>query len=291
MTRTMAALIATLLILPGASPQDDAKSDKEKAKEEAKKKDEDAKAALKGYRDMLAKAKSPDDVIEAIQKLETAEPHPMIRAEFTRVLENDRSIDVRIAAASALGKFKKDIAACDVLLNNARTQKEDSVKKKCIQRFGAIAPFRKSEDLKRFFHDENNEIVKEALDAIKDINSVRMLRPLIDLLGELEQIKEDKGDSGGGPPLPGVPQGDSSNNQRLKRKRELTDPTRTAINHLWRKYDSKTKLNDYTTANSQLQRNKTHLMKLQDAEDREDKGIKPEAPGETKDAKDGKEIK
>ncbi|HKS16091.1 MAG TPA: hypothetical protein VJU16_02205, partial [Planctomycetota bacterium] len=275
MTRTMAALIAALLILPGASPQDDAKADKERAKEEAKKREDDAKAALKAYREMLGKAKSADDIIEALQKLELSDPHPLIRVEFTRVLENDRSIDVRIAAAAAMGKFKKDNQACDVLLNNARSQKDEGVKKKCIQRFGAIAPFGRSMDLKRFFNDENNAIVKEALEAIEEIKSVRMLKPLIDLLGELEQIKEDQGDSGGGPPLPGVPQNDSSNNQRLKRKRELTDPTRKAINTLWKKYDSKTKLNNATEAIAAWTRNRAFLDKIQIEEDKEDKAGPP----------------
>ncbi len=284
MTKTLAALIAALLILPGAAPQDESKSDKEKAKEEAKKRDDDAKAALKAYRELRSKAKSADDVIEALQKLEDAEAHPMIRSELANVLQGDRSIDVRIAAAAALKKFKKDVSACDLLLNNARSQKDEGLKKRCIQVFGAIAPFGKSPDLqKTFFNDDNNAIVKEAIEAIEQINSIRMLKPLVDLLGELEQIKEDKGDQGGGgPPLPGVPQGDSTNNQRVKRKKELTEPVRKAINYLYKKHDSKTKLNNYTDANTALQRNKSYLLKIQDAEDREDKGIKSEASKDIK---------
>ena len=289
MTRTLAALIATLLVLPGASYQDDPKADKEKAKEEAKKREDDAKAALKAYRELRNKAKTPDDVIEAIQKLEDAEPHPLIRVELTSLLENERSVDVRIAAASALGRFKKDGPACDVLLRNARVQKDEGLKKKCLQRFGNIAPFGRAMDLKKFFSDENNAMVKEAIEAIEAINSVRMLTPLVELLGELEQIREDKGDSGGGPPLPGVPQGDSSNNQRQKRKKELTEPTRKAINHLYKKYDSKAKLNNYTDANNSLQRNKPFLLKLQEKEDQEDKGMKTaEESGDSKEGKDGK---
>jgi hypothetical protein len=290
MTRTVAALLATLLVLPGAWAQEDAKSEKEQAKEEAKKRDDDAKAALKNYREARGKAKSADDVIEAVQKLENADPHPMIRQELANVLGGDRSIDVRIAAASALGKFKKDPAACEVLLQNAKTQKDEGLRRKCLQRFGAIAPFGKSRDLKPFFHDENNVIVKEAIESIEQVNSIRMLQPLIELLGELESIREDKGDQGGGggAPLPGVPQGDNTNNQKVKRKRELMDPVRKAINSLWKKYDSRTKLNDYTSANSQLLRNKSFLMKIQELEDREDKGIKADPTG---DSKDGKEMK
>jgi len=283
MIRTAAALIATLLILPGAWAQDDAKNDKEKAKEEAKKRDEDAKAALKSFRDAFNKGKSADDKIEAIQKLESADPHPLIRAELGNILASNPSIDVRIAAASSLGKFKKDVGAADILLNNAKAQKDEGLKRKCLQKFGAVATFGKSMALKPFFNDENNVIVREAIEAIEAINSVRMLQPLVELLGELESIREDKGDQGGGQPLPGVPQGDNTNNQKVKRKKELTDPVRKAINTLWKKYDSRTKLNNYTDANSQLARNRPHLLKIQETEDKEDKGIKDEAG--TKDMK------
>lgn len=285
MIRTTTALIATLLILPGAWAQEETKSDKEKAKEEAKKRDDDAKAALKTFREAFFKGKSPDDRIEAIQKLENAEPHQLIRAELGNILGTNPSIDVRIAAASALGRFKKDVGACEILLTNAKAQKDEGLKRKCLQKYGSIAPFGKSRDLKAFFNDENNVIVRDAIEAIEAINSVRMLQPLVELLGELEQIREDKGDQGGGTPLPGVPQGDTTNNQKVKRKRELTEPTRKAINTLWRKYDSKTKLNKYTDANAQLLRNKSYLMKIQETEDREDKGIKDETSGGSKEIK------
>jgi hypothetical protein len=279
MTRTLAALFAILLFLPGASFQED---DKERAKAEAKRREDDAKAALSSYREKWKKAKSADDYIEALQGLETAEPHPLIRAELAKVLESHPAMDVRIAAAGAFGKFKKDSDAASILLRNAKGQKDEGLKKKCLQRFGNIAPFGRSMDLKPWFSDENNEMVKEAVEAIESINSVRMLKPLIELLAELEGIREDKGESGsGGPQIPGVPQGESSNQQRIKRKRELTGPVRKAINTIWKKYDSQTKLNNSTDAFAQLQRNRTFLMKIQETEDREDKGIK-EAPGEMK---------
>ena len=284
MIRTAAALIATLLILPGAWAQDDAKSDKEKAKEEAKKKDDEAKAALKAFKTAFNSGKSADDKIEAIQKLESADPHPLIRAELGNILASNPSIDVRIAAASALGRFKKDAGAAEILLNNAKAQKDEGLKRKCLQKYGVVAPFGKSTLLKPFFNDENNVIVREAIEALETINSIRMLQPLVDLLGELESIREDKGDQGGGQPLPGVPQGDNTNHQKVKRKKELTDPVRKAINTLWKKYDSRTKLNNYTDANSQLARTRPHLMKIQDAEDKEDKGIKDE-PAASKDMK------
>jgi hypothetical protein len=276
MIRTAVALIATLMILPGAWAQDDAKNDKEKAKEEAKKKDDDAKAALASFRKSFNAGKSADDKIEAIQKLENADPHPLIRSEFGNILASNPSIDVRIAAASALGRFKKDVGAAEILLNNAKAQKDEGLKRKCLQKFGAVAPFGKSLSLKPFFNDENNLIVREAIEAIEAINSIRMLQPLVELLGELENIREDKADQGG-QPLPGVPQGDNTNNQKVKRKKELTDPVRKAINTLWKKYDSRTKLNNYTEANSQIRRNQPHLMKIQETEDKEDKGMKEEA--------------
>src|ERR687891_394954 len=104
MTRTLTALLAALIILPGATFQEEAKSDKEKAREEAKKRDDDAKAAIKAYKELRSKAKTPDDVIEAIQKLENTDPHPLIRTELANLLQGDPSVDVRIAAAAALGR-------------------------------------------------------------------------------------------------------------------------------------------------------------------------------------------
>jgi hypothetical protein len=281
MMRSSAWLIGLLLVLPGASFQDP-KTDKEREREEQKKKDDDAKAALKTYREARGKARSADDHIEAVQKLENAEPHAAIRAELANVLGGDRSIDVRIAAAAALGKYKKDTLAATILLQNARGRQDDGVKKKCLQKFGAIAPYGRSKDLKPFFNHENNDLVREALEAIKDINSLRMLPDLIELLGELEQIKEDKGDSSGGAPLPGVPQSESTNNHKIKRKKELTAPTRDVINALWKKYDSKAKLNTYTDANNQYRRNQRQIEEYVRKEDLEDKGIKEDASKDMK---------
>lgn len=286
MVKSLALLFAALLALPAAAPQDDPKADKEKAKQEAKEKEDAARNALEAYRAACSKAKNPEDIIMAIQdKLESAEPHPLIRSELVNLLGNHRSIDVRMEAAAALGKYKKDAEAGRVLLANARGQKDEQLQKKCLEKFGAVALHRMAFDLKPWFTNENTGLVREAIEAIEEINSVRMLRPLIELLGELESIREDKEGSGGGgsygPPPPGVPQGNSSQDQKLKRKKELIDPVRKAINTLWKKYDPKLKTNTYKEANANLQRYDSFLKKIQAEEDKEDQAMKVE------DKKDG----
>jgi len=277
MVKSLALLFAALLALPGAAPQDD----KEKAKQEAKEKEDSAKKALEAYRAACAKAKNPEDVIMAIQdKLESADPHPLIHSELVSLLGNHRSIDVRLEAVSALGKYKKDPEAGRVLLANARAQKDEQLQKKCLEKFGAVALHRMAMDLKPWFTAENTGLVREAIEAIEEINSVRMLRPLVEFLGELESIREDQnsGSGGGsyGPPPPGVPQGNSSQDQKVKRKKDLIDPVRKAINTLWKKYDAKLKTNTYKEANANLQRYETFLKKIQAEEDKEDQGQKAE---------------
>jgi hypothetical protein len=286
MVKSLALLFAALLALPAAASQEDPKAEKEKAKQEAREREDAARKALEAYRAACAKAKNPEDIIMAIQdKLESAEPHPLIRSELINVLGNHRSIDVRMEAAAGLGKYKKDAEAGRVLLANSKAQRDEQLQKKCIEKFGVVALHRMAPDLKSWFSSDNTSLAREAIEAVEEINSVRMLRPLIELLGELESIREDKDGSGSGgsygPPPPGVPQGNSSADQKLKRKRDLIDSVRKAINTLWKKYDPKLKTNTYKEANANLQRYDTFLKKIQVEEDKEDQGMKPE------DKKDG----
>jgi hypothetical protein len=289
MTRLLALAVATLLALPGARAQEDApKDDKEKAKAA----EAAAKKAIDAYQAELKKAKNDEDITAAIRdNLDTAEPHPLIRHVLANILQTHPRIEVRISAASSLGRYKKDREVAKILFDNAKSQKDEQLQKKCLQRFGAVAPFGMSLQLKWWFTSENLGLAREAIEATESLNSIRMLQPLVELLGELESIREDKpkDDGGGsyGPPPPGVPQGGSSNsnNEKLKRKKELIDATRKAINVLWRKYDNKSRLNTYKDANIAIQRNRKGLDKIRDEEDMEDKGVKPPPKDEKKDEK------
>ena len=287
MSRMLALAVAVLVALPGAWAQDEEpKDEKEKAKQAAAV----AQKAIDAYRADLAKAKNDDDIAAAIQdNLDTADPHPLIRAVLANLLQTHPRIEVRITAASSLGRYKKDRDVARILFQNAKSQRDEGLQKKCLQRFGAVAPYGMSVDLKAWFYGENLVLAREAIEAAESINSIRMLQPLVELLGELEAIREDKPQDGGGnygPPPPGVPQGGSNqNNEKVKRKKELIDVTRKAINVIWKKHDPKSRLNTYKDANLAVQRNRKFLDKIRADEDAEDNGVKPLPKDEKKESK------
>jgi hypothetical protein len=279
----MALLVAALAALPGARAQDAPKDDKEKAKQA----EAAAKKAVDAFRAEMAKATTPDAAVAAIRNhLDGADPHPLIRAALAPVIQNHRFVEAQIAAVDALGRYKKDREAARILIQNARIQKNEELQKKCLRRFGDIAHYGMSVELKGWFSNVNLGLAREAIEAAEAVRSIRMLGPLTDLLGELEAIKE-KGsqEPDQGPPLPGG-SSQGSDYDRAKRKKELTDPTLKAINELWKKIDPNTspvKLYREALAAFQNHQARTRLLKIQEDEDLEDRGRKPPDKGEKKD--------
>jgi len=269
MTTSRAALMAAILFLPAASFQADA-AEKEKARQEQKKKEDEAKAALKIYRDERAKAKETDDQVRAVDKLGESEPHPLIRTELLAVLNGTAADPIRTAAAEALHKYKKDPAVCDALIRHAKSREGADLRKRCLRSFGAIAPFGKSTELQTLFNEDDSTVAHQAVDAVDAIGSVRMLKPLVDLLGELERISENR--SPEGPPVPGGPgKGESGNDHRIQRKKELLDPTRSAIAKMWTQHGLGKAPKDATEANAVLAANRPKLKKSQEDEDAQDR--------------------
>jgi len=283
MTRTMALLFAAFAALPGALAQEGPKDDKEKAR----KAEAAAKKAIDAYRSV--KATTPDEAVAAIRDhLDGADLHPLIRSTLTHVLQNHPFIDARIAAVDALGRYKKDKEAARILMQNSKLQKDVELQKKCLRRFGAVAPYGMSVELKWWFPNENHALAREAIEAAEAVNSIRMLQPLVELLGELERINDKEAqDPGQDPPLPGVPEGTpkNSNYEKVKRKKELIDPTRKAVNALWKKHDSNAPLNTYDAAAKALLANKKQLLAIQEQEDLEDRGVNPPDKVEKKEEK------
>jgi hypothetical protein len=272
MSRSLAALIAALLFLPAAALQEDPKGDK---KEQEQKAEDEAKAALKTYRDKRQKAKKEEEVVDAILLLKDAKPHKLIRAELISILDSKLPPAIRVEAAGILGEYKKDTTACESLKGHARNERGSEfadLRRKCLRSFGHIAPFGKSADLQIFFSDPDNSVAREAIEAVESIRSVRMLKPLIDLLGELERIREDDGkDPGPGVPGGGGPQqGGNNNDEKRKRKQDLLEPTKKAINAIWSKHNGKKTLKNYTEARDAMSDAKAALHKLQADEDKED---------------------
>lgn len=279
MARFMVALLAALILLPAAGPQE-TPEDKDKKKQEQQKADDEAKAALKAYQDKRKKVKSQDDLAEAIAVLKEAKPHKLIRTELISLLDSKLPAPVRVEAAAALGEYKKDTTACEALQRHARDErgKEKEVvdlRKKCIRTFGDIALFGKSKDLQILFSDLDTAIAREAIDAVESIKSVRMLQPLLALLAELERIREDEGGEKGPPEPPGGGGGSGGPNQgdkdsKKKRKDDLQNPTLKAINTIWGKVDSKKTFKNYTEANKGVGEKKAEIKKILEEEDAKD---------------------
>lgn len=277
MIRTLVALLAALILLPAAGPQESPADDKEKQKQEQQKADEEAKAALKAYVEKRKKPKSEDDLIDAIAILKKAKPHKLIRTELFSILAGKLPAVVRMEAVAALAEYRKDTTVCDTLQRHAREErgKEKEIadlRKKCIRTFGDIAPFGKSKDLHILFSDLDTAIAREAIDAVETIKSVRMLGPLLALLAELERIRDDDGRDPG-PEVPGGGGGgpnQGDNSSKKKRKDDLQNPTLKAINSIWGKVDSKKTFKNYTEAVRGVAEKKSEIRKIQDEEDAKD---------------------
>jgi len=231
-----------------------------------------AKAVVSKYQDAWKKARKEDDVIDAIAILKDATPHKLIRAELIKVLLDVRlRPNVRIDAAAGLGKYKKDVAACDVLHKRAREERAKEaldLRKRCLKSFGDIAPFAKSVDLQEFFGNPDHALARASIEAVEAIGSVRMLPPLVALLSELERISENK-EPGGPGELPGQGGGATDDTKR-ERKKELLDPTLNAVNTIWAKVDSKARLKNSSEAFKVLNERRADIGKVRKEEDEKD---------------------
>lgn len=229
------------------------------AQEERRQEEETARAVLRVHREKRAMARTEAEVIAAVAVLGAADPHPMIRSELVVLLERNYPPAVRMEVAEALGSYGKDAAACAALIRRAGEERRKDatvLRRTCLRVFASIATHGRSVDLAGFFSDANLAVAREAVAAAGTIQSVRMLKPLTDLLGELESIRDEGGEWG--------------------RRAELLEPTRAAINAIWRKIDSKKKLKSYTEANRAVVGCGAEIRRILSEENREDlKGRKP----------------
>jgi len=269
MTRVLALLVAVLSALPIVRTQED--------KEKARKADAAAKKAVDACQSALTKARTPEAAVDAIRDhLDGADPHPLIRTRLSQLLQGHPFVEARIAAVDALGRYQRDKEAARVLMVNSRLQKDLELQKKCLRRFGAAAPYGMSLELKAWFPSESHALAREAIEAAEAVDSIRMLQPLVELLAELEAIdeKEASGPGPNDPPIPGA-SGKSTQYEKVMRKKALIDPTRKAINTLWKKHDPKTTLETHAAAAKALAANRKQLFAIQEQEDLADRGVKP----------------
>ncbi|HEU4338981.1 MAG TPA: hypothetical protein VFS19_02845 [Planctomycetota bacterium] len=254
---TMIATIGALL-LSWAAVQDPAKQAA----------DEAAAAVVKDYKDKRAKARKDEEVKAAILQLTKANPHPLIRSELISVLDSRLHPDLRLGAAEALGGYAKDRTACNALIPGAyegRGREMSELRKRCLRAFGAIAPHARSTDLQALFSDPDVWVCREAVVSAGRIRSVRMLGPLVSLLGELERIRDDDIDRGPNPRPPKV------DHVKLRRKRELMQPVREALQLIWSKVNAKIRIVIYIQVERLLSEYRADIQKALVGEDRQDR--------------------
>ena len=216
--------VIALMLAASVTAQDD----------DAKKKDEEAKAKIADFKKELKTAKSDKDVARAIEGLGALQ-HPKVLVELKSYLT--KSVDIAIAAAEQIAKYKKDKDAAEALMAASGSRDKD-VSVKSIRYAGDIEYKGIVPKLVNLFRHKEVDIAKEAVDSCAKIRSKDSIDPLLKLWTELDGIKEDKSNSGGTGGLGGLGGGgitgtggvgQSYQDEQLKRKRDLTPAVESAL--------------------------------------------------------------
>lgn len=189
--------------------------------DDAKKLEAEAKEKVAAFQKALSKAKKDDDVIAAIEELGKTRHEKILDALKTWVFKG--SVDIRTAAIREVGKYEKEKAAADLLLDAAAKSKEPEIAVKCLRGVGDVGVRAVAKELLRFFENKSLDVAAEAVDACGALKSKATIGPLIDLVRRMEQIKDDDGapvpgpDPGPGPgPGPGPAPRDNQKDKKAK---------------------------------------------------------------------------
>jgi hypothetical protein len=202
--------------------------------DDAKKKDDEAKAKIADFKKELKTAKSDKDVVRAIEGLGALQ-HPKVLAELKSYLT--KTVDIAIAAAEQIGKYKKDKDAAESLMAASGSRDKD-IAVKCVRYAGDVEYKAIVPKLANLFRHKEVDVAKEAVDSCAKLKSKDAIDPLLKLWGEMEGIKEDKNNSGGTGGLGGLGGGgitgaggvgQSYQEEQLKRKRDLTPAAESAL--------------------------------------------------------------
>jgi len=202
--------------------------------DDAKKKDDEAKAKIADFKKELKGAKSDKDVVRAIEGLGSLQ-HPKVLTELKSYLS--KTVDIAVAAAEQIGKYKKDKDAAETLMAASGSRDKD-VSMKCIRYAGDVEYKPIVPKLVALFRHKEVDIAKEAVDSCAKLRSKDAIDPLLKLWTELDGIKEDKNNSGGTGGLGGLGGGgitgtggvgQSYQEEQLKRKRDLTPAAESAL--------------------------------------------------------------
>jgi hypothetical protein len=203
--------------------------------DDAKKKDEEAKAKIADFKKELKTAKSDKDVARALESLGALQ-HPKVLSELKSYLT--KSVEIAVAAAEQIGKYKKDKEAAETLMagSNAR---DKEVMVKCIRYAGDVEYKGIVPKLANLFRHKEVDAAKEAVDSCAKLRSKDAMDPLLNLWRELDGIKEEKNNGGAGGGLGGGlggggitgagGVGQSYQDEQLKRKQSLTPAVESAI--------------------------------------------------------------
>lgn len=220
--------------------------------------DDEAKEHVKAFKKEIGKAKEPSDQVIAIEGLGSKQ-HAKILDELKSWLGKG-SVDVRIAAAEQIGKYKGEEKAAEALLGaakstNARKDTMD-VAIKCIRYLANTGVRKMTKSLVAFFGHRDNDFAREVVDTCGALKSKDAIDPLINLVRELEAIKEEdtSGSSVPGGIPGGMPGGGPAPNQqdeKIERKKALLNPAIQALKDItgekyntgqeWTKWWSKNK--------------------------------------------------
>jgi hypothetical protein len=204
--------------------------------DEDKKKEEEAKAKIADFKKQLKTCKTEKDMAGAIEGLGSLQ-HPKILSELKSYL--GKGGELTVAAAEAIGKYKKDKDAAEALVGAAGSLRDKEGKVKCIRYAGDTEYKGIITKLSGIFRDKEVDAAKEAVDSCAKIKSKDAIDPLLGLWKELDGIKEEqtgKGNNGGG--IGGIGGGgltgaggvgQSMQDEQIKRKRELTPAVESAL--------------------------------------------------------------
>lgn len=174
---------------------------------EAAKKEDAAKGSVAEFNAEFRKAKTQDEKIMALQKLNRV-PHPLILNELIKALKQD-DMNVRKSVVFEMARYRKNKAAGEALLKQlsveAASAKQDSTMmyaghemfQAVCQALVGVRYRTGASALAPYFNHANLEVGKTALRTAGELKSVECVDAMISILREWTNAKVDDPYSGG----------------------------------------------------------------------------------------------
>lgn len=190
--------------------------------------EEEAKEAIKKFKEALKKCKEESDFVSALNDLGAVQ-HAKVLAELKPWMTKLPSNEIRLAAAENLSQYKKSKEAAEAILTALAAQKDKDVASKFISYAADTECKDIASKLCALFRSKEVDYAREAVDGCGKIKSKACIDPLIKLVMELEDVEENN-NGAGQPNMPGPGTGgQGQEDERVKRKRELLQPALGAL--------------------------------------------------------------